>query len=55
MQFLAAGHKIRIGFLWHAEQIQMKSDKFTKNLEQTKEIQVFLEENQIFLEEFRGI
>ncbi len=51
MQVLVAGHKIRIGFAWNAEQIQMNSDKIYKSLEQTEEIQIFFDEIQIFLEE----
>jgi hypothetical protein len=38
MQFLAAGHKIRIWFLRNAEKIQKNSDKIQKNLYLIEEI-----------------
>jgi hypothetical protein len=39
MQFLAVGHKIRIGFLRNVEQIQKNSDQILKNLDLIEEIQ----------------
>ncbi len=38
MQFLAVGHKIRIGFLRNAEQIPKNSDKIQYNLDLIAEI-----------------
>ncbi len=38
MQFLAVGHKIRIGFLRNAEQIQKNSDRIQKNWDLIEEI-----------------
>jgi hypothetical protein len=38
MQFLAAGHKIQIGFLRNSDQIQMSSDKIQMNLDLIEEI-----------------
>jgi hypothetical protein len=38
MQFLAAGHKIQIGFLRNTEQFQMNPDDALKNLDLIEEI-----------------